>query len=243
MVIPIRIGQYLPMFPRTALVTGGASGIGAAVVELLRAEGAEVQALDVSGGFDVADPRAWESVGPVELACLNAGVTTGETDIRAVSDEAYRRIRGANLDGVVYGVRRLARVVGPGSAIVVTASLAGLIPAPQDPVYTLTKHAVVGFVRGVAPQLARRGIRINAVAPGFVDTPLLGEGRTRFVDAGFPLLQADEVARAILTAARSEEAGQVWVVQPGRELAQFRFPNVPGPRDAAGAPVGAPPLS
>jgi NAD(P)-dependent dehydrogenase (short-subunit alcohol dehydrogenase family) len=132
----------------------------------------------------------------------------------------------------------------PGGAIVVTASLAGLVPAPQDPLYTLTKHAVVGFVRSVAPQLEGRGIRINAVAPGFVDTPLLGEeGRARFVKAGFPLLRAEDVARAALTAARSEETGQVWVVQPGREPLPFRFPNVPGPRDASGAPVGAPPLS
>jgi NAD(P)-dependent dehydrogenase (short-subunit alcohol dehydrogenase family) len=229
------------MFPRTALVTGAASGIGAAIVELLRANGAEVQALDLTDGFDVADPGAWEAVGPVELACLNAGVTTGETDVRDVTEEAYRRIRGANLDGVVYGVRRLAGVLEPGSAIVVTASLAGLVAAPQDPLYTLTKHAVVGFVRSVAPQLAARDVRINAVAPGFVDTPLLQESRRRFVDADFPLLQAADVAQAVLTAARSNETGRVWIVQPGREAAPFRFPGVPGPRDASGAPVGLPP--
>jgi NAD(P)-dependent dehydrogenase (short-subunit alcohol dehydrogenase family) len=132
----------------------------------------------------------------------------------------------------------------PGCSIVATASLAGLVPAPQDPLYTLTKHAVVGFVRSVAPQLEVRGIRINAVAPGFVDTPLLGEeGRARFVNAGFPLLHAEDVAQAVLTAARSDETGQVWVVQPGREPLPFRFPNVPGPRDASGTPVGVPPLS
>jgi NAD(P)-dependent dehydrogenase (short-subunit alcohol dehydrogenase family) len=236
--------QYRAMFPRTALVTGAASGIGAALVAMLRSEGAEVQALDLAEGFDVADPRAWETVDSVELACLNAGVTTGTSAILEVSDDAYRRILGANVDGVVHGVRRLAGVMEPGSSIVATASLAGLVPAPQDPLYTLTKHAVVGFVRSVASQLGERGIRINAVAPGFVDTPLLGEeGRARFVNAGFPLLQADDVARAVLTAARSDETGQVWVVQPGREPLLFRFPNVPGPRDAAGTPVGVPPLS
>jgi NAD(P)-dependent dehydrogenase (short-subunit alcohol dehydrogenase family) len=229
------------MFPRTALVTGSASGIGAAIVELLRADGAEVQGLDLTDGFDVADPQAWEAVGPVELACLNAGVTTGETDIRQISDDAYTRTRGANLDGVVYGVRRLARVLEPGSTIVVTASLAGLVAASQDPLYTLTKHAVVGFVRSVAPQLAGREIRINAVAPGFVDTPLLHESRARFVDAGFPLLQPAEVAQAVVTAARSGGTGQIWIVQPGREPEPFRFPSIPGPRDASGAPVGPPP--
>jgi NAD(P)-dependent dehydrogenase (short-subunit alcohol dehydrogenase family) len=236
--------QYLAMFPRTALVTGGASGIGAALVQLLRQEGADVEMLDLADGFDVADPKAWDAIGPVELAALNAGVTTGETDIANVSDDAYRRILGANVDGVVYGVRRLARVLQPESAIVVTASLAGLVPAPQDPLYTLTKHAVLGFVRSVAPQLDERRIRINAVAPGFVDTPLLGdEARARFVAAGFPLLQPEDVARAALAAGRSDQTGQVWVVQPGREPLPFRYPNVPGPRDTTGAPVGVPPAS
>jgi NAD(P)-dependent dehydrogenase (short-subunit alcohol dehydrogenase family) len=243
MVIPSRIRQYLPMFPRTALVTGAGSGIGAAIVGLLRGSGCDVRALDLDDGFDVGDPQAWEGVDAVELACLNAGVTTGEHDIRALSVPAYRRILAANVDGVVFGVRRLAEVQQPGSAIVVTASLAGLVAAPHDPVYTLTKHAVVGFVRSVAPQLAERRIRISAVAPGFVDTPLLGDdGRARFVAAGFPLLQPEEVARAVLTAARSNDTGRVWVVQPGREPVQFRFPKVPGPRDASGATVGPPPV-
>jgi NAD(P)-dependent dehydrogenase (short-subunit alcohol dehydrogenase family) len=230
------------MFPRTARVTGGASGIGAALVSLLRSEGAEVQELDVLKGFDVSDPGAWEAVGAVELACLNAGVTTGTADIRNVDVPEYRRILGANVDGVVYGVRRMAAVMEAGGAIVVTASLAGLLAAPQDPLYTLTKHAVVGFVRSVAPQLAERGIRISAVAPGFVDTPLLGdEGHARFAAAGFPLLQPEDVARAVLLAARQEETGAVLVVQPGREPEAFRFPNVPGPRDAAGGAIGLPP--
>jgi NAD(P)-dependent dehydrogenase (short-subunit alcohol dehydrogenase family) len=239
MVIAMRMRQYPPMFPRTALVTGGASGIGAATVDLLRSEGTEVQSLDLTGGFDVSDPHAWETIGAVELACLNAGVTTGEQDVRRLSADAYRRILGANVDGVVLGVRRLASVMEPETAIVVTASLAGLIPAPEDPIYTLTKHAVVGFVRSVAPQLTERGIRINAVAPGFVETPMIESAR--FADAGFPLLQPEAVAQAVLATARTEETGQVWVVQPGREPLQFRFPNVPGPRDESGASVGAPP--
>jgi NAD(P)-dependent dehydrogenase (short-subunit alcohol dehydrogenase family) len=241
MVIAIWMRQYPPMFPRTALVTGGASGIGAATVDLLRSEGTEVESLDLAGGFDVSDAKAWETVGAVELACLNAGVVTGEHDVTRLSDDAYRRILGVNLDGIVFGVRRLASVMEPGSAIVATASLAGLVPSPEDPVYTLTKHAVIGFVRSVAPQLKERGMRINAVAPGFVETPLIDT--SRFTDAGFPLLRPEAVALAVLTAARSNETGQVWVVQPGREPLQFHFPNVPGPRDASGASVGAPPFS
>jgi NAD(P)-dependent dehydrogenase (short-subunit alcohol dehydrogenase family) len=200
-----------------------------------------VQVLDARDGFDVGDPAAWEPVGAVELACLNAGVTVGISDVTAVTDEAYRRIRGANLDGVVFGVRRLAAVMEPGSAIVVTASLAGLAPMPLDPLYTLTKHAVIGFVRSVAPQLADRGIRISAVAPGFADTPMVdGETRAAFSAAGFPLLTAGEVAAAVLRAAREGEPGSVWVVQPGREPLAFRFPNVPGPRTPDGGSVGLP---
>ena len=229
------------MFPHTALVTGGASGIGAAISALLRQEGAEVQVLDLRDGFDVADPEAWEEVGPVDLACLNAGVTTGESELAAISDEAYRRILSANVDGVVLGARRLARVMAPGSAIVATASLAGLVPTPVDPIYSLTKHAVVGFVRSVAPQLEQRGIRINAVAPGIVDTPLIAGTREVFERAGFPLLAPEDVARAVLVAARSGRAGEVWVVQPGRAPEPFRFPNVPGARHASGASAGVPP--
>jgi NAD(P)-dependent dehydrogenase (short-subunit alcohol dehydrogenase family) len=234
--------QYRAMFPRTALVTGSASGIGAALVSLLQADGADVQELDVVHAFDVSDPGAWDAVEAVELACLNAGGTTGTSDITQVNEPEYRRILGANVDGVVYGVRRMAEVMEPGGAIVATASLAGLVPAPQDPLYTLSKHAVVGFVRSIAPQLAQRGIRISAVAPGFVDTPLLGvEGRARFVQGGFPLLRPEDVARAVLRAARDDRTGAVWVVQPGREAEPFRFPNVPGPRDPSGAAIGLPP--
>ena len=215
---------------RSAVVTGGRSGIGAAIVEALEREGTDVQVLDVVDGFDVSDPRAWDAVGRVDLACLNAGVVTGERLIGRISDEQYRRILGVNVDGVVFGVRRLARVMDRG-AIVVTASLGGLVGMDNDPLYSLTKHAVVGFVRSVAPQLAARGIRLNMVNPGIVDTPLLGdEERAALEAASFPLLRPEEVADAVLTAARDDEVGQAWVVQPGREPLKFRFPGVPGPR-------------
>jgi NAD(P)-dependent dehydrogenase (short-subunit alcohol dehydrogenase family) len=230
------------LFPETALVTGGASGIGRALVERLERGGAEVQALDLRKGFDVSDAGAWESVGAVKLACLNAGVVTGTGDIAALGDDVYRRIMGANVDGVVFGVRRLARVLEPGSAIVVTASLAGLVPTANDSIYAGTKHFVVGFVRSVAPQLEERRIRILAVCPGFADTPLLEEEwRGRFEAAGFPLLSADEVAEAVLTAAESGGTGEAWICQPGREPLPYRFRGVPGPR-IPGAEGRLPPI-
>lgn len=214
-----------------ALVTGGASGIGAAAVELLEAEGIEVEVLDLATGFDVGEAAAWESVGPVDFAFLNAGVATGVGEIADLGDDAYRRALRANVDGVVLGVRRMARVMKPGSAIVATASLAGLTPMPRDPVYTLTKHAVVGFVRAVAPQLARRGIRINALCPGFADTPIVDdELRAWVAGQGLSLIPARRVAEAALVAARSAETGRAWVVQPGREPLVYEFRGVPGPR-------------
>ncbi len=187
---------------RSALVTGGRSGIGAAVVTALEREGVAVEVLDVVDGFDVSDPRAWEDVEAVELACLNAGVVTGEGDISAVTDDQYRRILGVNVDGVVYGVRRMAHVMQPGSAIVVTASLAGLTTIEVDPIYGGTKHFLVGFVRSVASQLAERGITINAVCPAIVDTPILGETRDQVLAAGIEMLRPEDVAEAIVTAAR-----------------------------------------
>jgi NAD(P)-dependent dehydrogenase (short-subunit alcohol dehydrogenase family) len=224
-------------------VTGAAGGIGRAIVERLRAEGCEeVDELDLVSGFDVSDPAAWEGVEAPDVAFLNAGVVSGEPELAAVADAEYRRIVGVNVDGVVYGVRRLARTMERGGSVVVTASLAGLVEMPADPLYALTKHAVVGFVRSVAPQLAARAIRINMVNPGIVDTPMVaGEARASLEAAGFPLLRAVEVAQAAWLAATSDETGQAWVVQPGREPLRFRFPGVPGPR-VPGAEGVRPPL-
>lgn len=211
---------------RRALVTGGRSGIGAAVVAALEADGAEVQVLDLADGFDVGDPRAWDGVGGVDFAALNAGVTTGEGDVAKLTDAEYRRILGANADGVVNGVRRLAQVMEPGGAIVATSSLAGLTTMELDPIYAATKHFVVGFVRSVAKQLGERGITINAVCPAIVDTPLLGEGGAERVRAaGYQVLSPDQVAAAILKAARSGETGRAWPVVPGRPVEPHEFPR------------------
>jgi NAD(P)-dependent dehydrogenase (short-subunit alcohol dehydrogenase family) len=225
-----------------AIVTGGASGIGAAIVARLGVEGLEVESLDLVDGFDVSDPVQWERIGPVDVACLNAGVVGGGPDPADIDLDAYRHALAVNVDGVVLGVRRLARVMPRGGRVVVTASLAGLVAMPDDPVYALTKHAVVGFVRSVAPALEQRGLEINAVCPGIVDTPMLpGSFRERLVGADFPLLAAAQVADAVWLALASGLSGHAWVVQPGREPIDFRFVNVPGPRDAGGGTIGRPP--
>jgi NAD(P)-dependent dehydrogenase (short-subunit alcohol dehydrogenase family) len=214
-----------------ALVTGSAGGIGSAIVSRLRSEGFEVEELDLVTGFDVADPAAWERVGPVDLACLNAGVLTGSEDIAGLTDEQYRRAVAVNVDGVVFGVRRLAHVMSPGSVIVATASLAGLTAIADDPVYGLTKHAVVGFVRSVALQLADRGIRVQALCPGWADTALMTAAfKDDLTGRGFRLLRAEDVAEGAWAAYRSEGTGEAWIVQPGREPLHYQFKGVPGPR-------------
>jgi NAD(P)-dependent dehydrogenase (short-subunit alcohol dehydrogenase family) len=217
-----------------ALVTGGEGGLGRAIRSRLEREGHTVESLDLVGGFDVSDPAAWERIGPVDLAFLNAGVLTGD-----LTYENYRRAVSVNVDGVVLGVMRLSQVM-EGGVIVATASLAGLTGMPSDPVYSLTKHAVVGFVRSMAPHVAP--VRLNAVCPGIADTPMIDAQREAFAAAGFPLLAPDDVAEAMWRAATSEGTGECWFVQPGRESAPFRFPTLPGPR-VDGERVGAPPLA
>ena len=208
------------------LITGARGGLGRAFADVLG--DAEITALDLPE-FDVGDAAAWRSLdGEYDAAFLNAGVTTGDESIAALTDAQYARAMRANVDGVVYGVRELAaRLMPNGGSIVATASLAGLTAQPFDPIYGLTKHAVVGFVRSVAPQLAPKGIRISALCPGFTDTPIVtGELRGQ-IDV--PLMEPSFVAGAALQAMNDDETGRAWVVQPNR-IVPFRYPSIPGPR-------------
>jgi NAD(P)-dependent dehydrogenase (short-subunit alcohol dehydrogenase family) len=207
------------------LVTGGRGGIGAAIVARLDGK---ATVLDLPE-FDVGEPDAWRSLeGEFEAAFLNAGTGTGRADAAELTDEEWHRILRANLDGVVYGTRELAaRLMPGGGSIVATASLAGLTGMPHDPAYTATKHAVVGWVRAAAPTLAARGIRLNAICPGFTDTALV---ETELRDAlDVPLMDPSFVAEAALRVLADEETGRAWVVQPNR-VEPYHFHGVPGPR-------------
>jgi NAD(P)-dependent dehydrogenase (short-subunit alcohol dehydrogenase family) len=208
------------------LITGGRGGLGLAFAAALG--DAEITALDLPE-FDVGDSAAWRALeGEYDAAFLNAGVITGESSVAALTDELYWRAVRANMDGVVYGVRELAsRLMPNGGSIVATASLAGLTATPMDPIYALTKHAVIGFVRSVAPQLAAQRIRINALCPGYTDTGIVPDELRGVLDV--PLMEPSFVAEAALHALNDEETGGAWVVQPNRIL-QFRFPHIPGPR-------------
>ena len=243
---------------KVAVISGGASGIGLATANRFAAEGASVVvvdrnaeagakvAADLGGHFvaaEVGSATDWTRVveeataafGGVDIAYLNAGVTTGEPDITALTDEQYRRILGANVDGVVFGARAVVPAITArgGGAIVATASLAGLIAFPPDPIYTLTKHAVVGLVRSLAGQLEPKGITINAVCPGIVDTPLIGDGGARLKEAGFPVIDPADIAAAVLGCVTGTATGQCVVCQAGAEPVPYQFRDVPGPRRGA----------
>ena len=155
-----------------------------------------------------------------------------------MTDEIYRRATGVNVDGVFFGVRALvpAMEARGGGSIVATASLAGLIGFSPDPVYCLTKHAVVGLVRSLEPQLAAKGITVNAVCPSIVDTPLIADMRDLLESSGFPLIDAGTVSSAVVDLLSGEATGQAMVIQAGREAIPFRFARPPGPR--AGGTVG-----
>jgi NAD(P)-dependent dehydrogenase (short-subunit alcohol dehydrogenase family) len=119
-----------------------------------------------------------------------------------------------------------------GGAIAATASLAGLVGMPLDPIYTANKHAVVGLTRALGPALAPEGIRFNAVCPGFADTPMVEEARNDLHAAGFALLSPEAVAEAAVRLLAGDASGECWFVQPGREPGPFRFRGVPGARAA-----------
>jgi NAD(P)-dependent dehydrogenase (short-subunit alcohol dehydrogenase family) len=239
---------------KVALVTGGAGGLGRATALALAAEGAELviadvdeeggraTAEDVGGHFvrtDVSDFAsneamarfAVETCGGVDLAFLNAGVTTNTGLGEEFDLDLYRRAMGVNFDGVVFGAQALLAPMKArgGGAMVATASLAGLAAVPMDPIYAANKHAVVGFTRSIAPVLALDGIRFNAVCPGFAESKIVAPIRDALAEQGLDLIPAETVAETVVRIIQGEATGECWFVQLRREPEPFRFRNVPGP--------------
>jgi NAD(P)-dependent dehydrogenase (short-subunit alcohol dehydrogenase family) len=237
---------------KVALVTGGASGIGAAVARRLARSGARVVIADVdtAGGHAVAAridglfirtdvsriednhaavTAAVERFDRLDIAFLNAGVG-GEANLVGDFDaDDYHRLRAINLDGVVYGVhaaRGQLAAQGHGM-IIVTSSLAGLFESPVDPLYAATKHGLVGLVRSLAHIMAEQGITINALCPTVVDTPMLGEALPYIVEAGLAVVDVERVADTVDAIIADGETGQAWPVLPHGDPAPFPFPDAP----------------
>ena len=227
------------------LVTGGASGIGAGIARHWANMGNDVLITDVDDALgtalakelgatfqhlDVTSVEQWAEFTtqhkPFDVVFLNAGVASGGNIFGATNpDEVfefdlgnYRRVSSINIDGVVLGVAHLANamVKNGGGDIVVTASMAGLFPIQADPIYGLTKHAVLGFVKSLAPTLIEHNVCLSAICPFFVDTPLVNaESQALIRETGFDILTVDQVIDAAQTAVAERSAGAQWVIFPG----------------------------
>lgn len=208
---------------KIAVLTGAAAGIGAEVARQFAAAGGRPVILDVNtaagaaiaeetgGRFircDVASREEWMKAVQVlvaddevpDYAHLNAGVMSVGADqpFRAIEDlplANYRRIVSVNLDGVVFGLQALLpHMRERGGAICVTASLVGLIPLAIDPMYSATKHALVGLVRSVAAANEGAAVRVNAICPGGVDTAIVPAAlRSQGMEMMAPATLAGEV--------------------------------------------------
>lgn len=229
-----------------ALVTGGATGIGAAICRRLADDGAVVHVADIDvegarrvasevGGravrLDVADEVSWDLAieqvasrdGSLDVVALNAGVMTRPRGAPLLDDvlpwltpATARRITAVNVDGVVLGiVKTLPMVRAAAGTVVVTASIAGLQPYVADPFYAMTKHAVIGLVRSLAPTLADVGVRLAAVCPGGVDTGLTPpDVRERWDGAAVGLAPPAFLGDAFAHVLDVGAPGSIWMARP-----------------------------
>jgi NAD(P)-dependent dehydrogenase (short-subunit alcohol dehydrogenase family) len=198
---------------KVALVTGGASGIGRACVEAFAAGGAKVvvadmnealgealvgqlQADGVQAKFVVADVAAHEDVaamvqatlahfGALHFAVNNAGIEGERSAIADTDLDDWHRVININLNGVFYCMREEIPAIlqSGGGSIVNMSSIMGSVSAPGISPYVAAKHAVLGLTKTAAQEYSGQGVRVNAVCPGFIETPLVLKHLTEEVRA------------------------------------------------------------
>lgn len=206
---------------KVALITGAASGIGAACARLLHASGAKVVIADIdeaaaralAGALGegatscVADVTSLEdneamvahavaTFGSLDIAVNNAGVSRDACPIADMTLDSWRYVIGINLDGVFLGLRaQIPAMRANGGSIINIASIMGQVAHPGASAYVASKHAVVGLTKTAAIECASDGIRVNAVGPGFVDTPLLKKATVDKLDEIAALHLLDRLAQ------------------------------------------------
>ena len=236
---------------KVAVITGAGSGIGRAAVDVFAAAGATVVAVDLDpvgaeaaaaavGGVavagSVADPATWDAVleaaaahGGPHIAYLNAGVYGFGGAIDELPIDVYERTVAANIGGVVMGVRAIVPAMRArgGGALVATASVAGVVPFPLNPLYTMTKTAVTGFVQALAPTLAGDGITFDAVCPSIVDTPMTtgALGGADAAELGIAMIPAARIAEVALHLATTEGTGRCFAILDGRDPIPWSYPT------------------
>ncbi len=223
---------------KVALVTGAGSGIGRAIALAMGREGARVLVSDVNlaGGqetarllaaqgtdalFEAADVgnvehcralvvRCVAQFGRLDVACNNAGVGGALRPTADYPVDAWAQVINTNLSGVFYGMKHqiAAMLQGGGGAIVNIASILGEVGFANAPAYTAAKHGVLGLTRCAALEYAALGVRINAVAPAFIQTPMIAP-----VDADPVAHQALVAAHPVGRLGRPEEVAElvVWL--------------------------------
>ena len=168
--------------PRTALVTGGASGLGAATAVRLRADGLTVTTLDISGPADVtadvtdeaALRRVADQIGPVDVLVNSAGIIGSNKPLVQTTAEEWRRVFDVNVLGIVNAMRTFV----PGMCergwgrVVNFASMAGKDGNPNLSVYSASKAAVIALTKSAGKELATTGVLVNAIAPAVIATPM-----------------------------------------------------------------------
>ncbi len=238
---------------KVAFVTGAANGIGREAAKRFKETGAKVilSDIDVEKGallakeldsyfikLDVSSYDENQSAfkvanevhGKLDIVFLNAGVSSNIGIDSTFNAARYREVMGINLDGVVYGLNSaLPYLSSNGGQIVATASMAGIVALPQDPIYSANKHGVVGLIRSVGEGVAQN-IKVNAICPSFADTNIIKDVKAVLEELKFPILKVSEVIDTLFEILDSNERGKCWFVIPGRKSEPFSFRNAPGPR-------------